>query len=298
MEKRSNFMIELADIDIYSQELLAAQGMLPKARLTMNGYDPANRTMAFRLGDIENIQEEIRRVELRIDDGTYTGKVLMKESGEGIYQAETDLSRFNYKNASLTAVAVGRSGREYSTATMTGDLSLKYNDILSYLDALIDNPQYVVFVAVRDDGSHSLSTEICDRLEQLGIREDLRGHYRWSYYAVITPDGVTEEMAENELSRTGTLDNGAEYSLISQGGLSGAGGGAGRYLTCSVKIDGVDYAVKRIGHNFVVYDPENGCVVDSVEFNTYMGLDPKRIDVADLIDSAMDAQEQMDVGAG
>lgn len=298
MEKRSNFMIELADIDIYSQELLAAQGMLPKARLTMNGYDPANRTMAFRLSNIENIQEEIRRVELRIDDGTYTGKVLMKESGEGIYQAETDLSLFNCKNASLTAVAVGRSGREYSTATMTGDLSLKYNDILSYLDALIDNPQYVVFVAVRDDGSHSLSTEICDRLEQLGIREDLRGHYRWSYYAVITPDGVIEEMAENELSRTGTLDNGAEYSLISQGGLSGAGGGAGRYLTCSVKIDGVDYAVKRIGHNFVVYDPENGCVVDSVEFNTYMGLDPKRIDVADLIDSAMDAQEQMNVGAG
>ena len=60
----------------------------------------------------------------------------------------------------------------------------------------------------------------------------------------------------------------------------------------------MDYAVKRIGHNFVVYDPENGCVVDSVEFNTYMGLDPKRIDVADLIDSAMDAQEQMNVGAG
>ena len=115
---------------------------------------------------------------------------------------------------------------------------------------------------------------------------------------MIEPDSVIEEMSETELSRTGKLSNGAEYSLISQGGLSGAGGGAGRYLTCSVKIDGIEYAVKRIGHNFVVYDPENRCVVDSVEFNTYMGLDPKRIDVADLIETSQNALDQMNVSSG
>ena len=298
MEKRSNFMIELADIDIYSEELLAAQGMLPKAKVAMTGFDKERGLMQFRLTEIENIQEEFERVELSIDDGTYTGKVPMKETGEGIYEADVDVTKFNYKNASLTALVIGRSGRSFKTATMTGDLSLKQSDILSYLDELIANPQYVVFITVRDDGSHSLNTEICDRLERLGIREDLRGHYRFSYYAVIEPDSVIEEMAETELSRTGTLSNGAEYSLISQGGLSGAGGGAGRYLTCSVKIDGVDYAIKRIGHNFVVYDPENRCVVDSVEFNTYMGLDPKRIDVADLIETSQTAQEQMNVTSG
>ena len=57
----------------------------------------------------------------------------------------------------------------------------------------------------------------------------------------------------------------------------------------------MDYAVKRIGLNFVVYDTENSRVVDSCEFNTYMGLDPKRIDVQELIDKAQDAEEQMDV---
>ena len=219
----------------------------------------------------------------------------MKESEESVYTAEADLSGLNYKNASLTAVVIGKSGREFHVATMTGDLSLKYNEINAYLDALIQNPQYTIFVAVRDDGSHSLNTDICDRLERLGIREDLRGHYRWSYYAVIEPEGVTENLSESELSYSGTLPNGAEYSLISQGGLSGAGGGAGRYLTCSVKIDGIEYAIRRIGHNFVVYDTENNCVVDSVEFNTYMGLDPKRIDVADLVENAKTAQEQMNV---
>ena len=298
LEKRSNFMIDLADIDIYSEELLEAQGMLPKARVAMDGFDQKNNLMKFRLTEIENIQEEIRGVELSIDDGTHTEKFPMKETGEGVYEADVDVSGFNYKNASLTAVVIGRSGRRFKTATMTGDLSLKYSDIISYLDALIENPQYVVFVTVRDDGSHSLNTEICDRLERLGIREDLRGHYRFSYYAVIEPDSVIEEMSETELSRTGKLSNGAEYSLISQGGLSGAGGGAGRYLTCSVKIDGIEYAVKRIGHNFVVYDPENRCVVDSVEFNTYMGLDPKRIDVADLIETSQNALDQMNVSSG
>ena len=104
-----------------------------------------------------------------------------------------------------------------------------------------------------------------------------------------------EELSESELSATGTLSDGAEYSVISQGGLSGAGGAAGRYLTCSVKINGVDYAVKRIGLNFVVYDTENSRVVDSVEFNTYMGLDHKRIDVQDLIDKAAAAEDQMEI---
>ena len=106
---------------------------------------------------------------------------------------------------------------------------------------------------------------------------------------------IIEELSEKELSYTGTLSDGAAFSVISQGGLSGAGGGAGRYLTCSVKINGVEYAVQRIGLNFVIYDTEHSCVVDSVEFNTYMGLDPKRIDVKDLIDKAEAEQDQMDV---
>ena len=295
LEKRSNFMIELADINIYSEELLEAQGMMPKASITMDGFDAEAKTMQFILSNIENISEAFKRVELRIDDGNNIQKTVMKESEEAVYTAEVDVSGINYKNASLTAVVIGKSGREFHVATMTGDLSLKHNEICAYLDALLENPQYTVFVAVRDDGSHSLNTDICDRLEKLGIREDLRGHYRWSYYAVIEPGGVTEELSEAELSHSGTLSNGAEYSLISQGGLSGAGGGAGRYLTCSVKIDGIEYAIRRIGHNFVVYDTEHNCVVDSVEFNTYMGLDPKRIDVADLMENAMTAQEQMNI---
>ena len=298
MEKKSGFMIELADIDIYDKELLQAQGKLPKAVITMTGMDPGRESMSFMVSDIENIPEEYQKVELRAGDRDGKGSVTIRaqETEEGIYMAEADLSGFHYKNASLTAVVTGKSGRLYDAATMTGDLTLKQTDIYSYLDALIDNPQYTVLIALRDDGSHSLNREICDRLKKLGLKKEIPGHYRWSYYAVVSPEGVTEELSEKELSCTGTLADGADYSMISQGGLSGAGGGAGRYLRASVKIRGVEYAVNRIGLNFVVYDTENSCVVDSCEFNTYMGLDPKRIDVADLEREAENEQEQMNIG--
>ena len=297
MDKKSNFMIELADIDIYDEELLDAQGLLPEARIKMTGIDMSGKTISFTVSKIENIHEDFKRVELRLEDGNNYVKVNAHrgDGEEDIYYAEADLSAFNYKNCEVTAVVIGKSGREYKTATMTGDLSLKQTEICAYLDALAQNPQYTVFIALRDDGSHSLNTEICDRLFALGLNQDLRGHYRWSYYAIIGPDIFAEELSEKELSHTGTLSDGASFSVISQGGLSGAGGGAGRYLTCSVKIDGVEYAVQRIGLNFVVYDTAHSCVVDSVEFNTYMGLDPKRIDVKELIDKAAAEQDQMNV---
>ena len=296
MDKKSNFLIDLADIDVYSEDLLAAQGKMPQGKIRIEAVDQTAGAMTVSVSEIENIFEKIKRVELVTDDGTNTITTAMQRENEGVYRVSLDPLTFNYKNVSMKAIVTGKSGRQYTIATLTGDLSLKKEEICAYLDELAKNPQYTIFVAVRDDASHSLNEEICTRLAALGLKEDLRGHYRWSYYAVVSPDEIVEELSEEELSRTGTLRDGAPYSVISQGGLSGAGGGAGRYLTCSVKIGGVEYAVQRIGLNFVVYDTENSCVVDSCEFNTYIGLDPKRIDVAELIKTAETAEEQMNIG--
>ena len=297
MEKRSNFMIELADIDIYDEDLLKAQGKLPQALINMAQIDQERQTMLVRVTDIANINEEYGKVELKVEEISGSGRkvVPMEDKGEGIYQAMLDMNSFDYRNARLTAVVTGSSGRKYNVAVMTGNLYLKRTEICEYLDALAEFPEYTVLIALRDDGSHSLNEDICRRLWNLGLLEDIRGHYRWSYYAVIEPDRVIEELSEDELSYSGVLSDGTEYSMISQGGLSGAGGGAGRYLTCSIKIGGTEYAIQRIGLNFVVYDTVNSCVVDSVEFNTYMGLDPKRIDVSELEEAAEAARDQMDI---
>ena len=156
-------------------------------------------------------------------------------------------------------------------------MTLRSWDIYEYLDLLRQNVQYSIFVTVRDDATREITSELQDKLSDLGLETVLPGHYRWSYYGILLPGEETqEEISEKELSCSGTLPDGAQYSVISQGGLSGAGGGAGRYLTCSVKINNVEYAVQRIGLNFVIYDNEHSVVADSVEFNTYDGLGARR----------------------
>ena len=68
MEKRSNFMIELADIDIYDEDLLKAQGKLPQALINMAQIDQERQTMLVRVTDIANINEEYGKVELKSEE--------------------------------------------------------------------------------------------------------------------------------------------------------------------------------------------------------------------------------------
>ena len=183
----------------------------------------------------------------------------------------------NFKSCNIYVYANGKTGRRYEVGRMTGDLTLRTGNIYEYLDLLKNNRQYSIFVAIRDDGTREINSELQDSLAALGLEKTLPGHYRWSYYAIMIPgEKKLEEISTEELSCSGMLPDGAQYSVISQGGLSGAGGGAGRYLTCSVKINDVEYAVQRIGLNFVIYDNEHSVVADSVEFNTYDGLGARR----------------------
>ena len=55
MQKKSNFMNELADINIYDEDLLQAQGLLPKSRITMKKLDYSEGTITFTVSKIDNI---------------------------------------------------------------------------------------------------------------------------------------------------------------------------------------------------------------------------------------------------
>ena len=231
--------------------------------------------------DFKNIYEKINSVEARISDNDDPDGVVtipLKNERKNVYTGHlTGEEGINLKSCNLYIYVNGKSGRNFEAGRVTGDLTLRTGDIYEYLRRLSENRQYSIFVAIRDDGTRQIDTEIQNLLHELGLEETLPGHYRWSYYAVLIPgQEKIEEIGEEELSCTGTLPDGAQYSVISQGGLSGAGGGAGRYLTCSVKINEVEYAVQRIGLNFVIYDNEHSVVVDSVEFNTYDGLGARR----------------------
>ena len=387
LSKKSSFMQELADIDIYDEDLLRAQGLAPSANLQITEIDPENGTMSLSVSDFKNIYEKIKSVEVEAWDNDHPEDVVhvemdaekknfytavlsgyalpgvtieteedgkesegseeaddpagpddaenpaeagdledpgnmeadmetgqeadstdsaedqdsapapeeehreIREDGaeyaeesedavpRGAQSEEADDTRkgLNMKSCNIYVYANGKSGRRYEVGRITGDMTLRTWDIYEYLDLLKQNGQYSIFVTVRDDATREITSDLQDKLSDLGLETVLPGHYRWSYYGILIPgEKKQEEISEEELSCSGTLPDGAQYSVISQGGLSGAGGGAGRYLTCSVKINNVEYAVQRIGLNFVIYDNEHSVVADSVEFNTYDGLGARR----------------------
>lgn len=380
LSKKSSFMQELANIDIYDEDLLRAQGLAPSADLQITQIDPENGTMSLSVSDFKNIYEKIKSVEVEAwdndhpedvirmemdaekknfytavlqgyalpgvaieteeegkeseeteeaedwdesgnpretrdpeeSDHTETGeetdntepaedqdgapvheeehREIREDGAEYAEESEDAIPRgtqaedaddthkgLNMKSCNIYVYANGKSGRRYEVGRITGDMTLRTWDIYEYLDLLKQNGQYSIFVTVRDDATREITSELQGRLSDLGLEITLPGHYRWSYYGILIPgQEKLEEISEKELSCSGTLPDGAQYSVISQGGLSGAGGGAGRYLTCSVKINNVEYAVQRIGLNFVIYDNEHSVVADSVEFNTYDGLGARR----------------------
>lgn len=382
LSKKSSFMQELANIDLYDEDLLRAQGLAPTASIEISEINEEEGTLSFSVSDFKNIYEKIESVEVEAWDndnpdhvirleldkekknyytGSLPGYVLPGEtieeddegegeeaaaedgesggetgadpentenaedtsseenadgiqslgtgSGDSDQSSETvrkeiredgaeyaeesedavpggaeaagdageDLKGLNLKSCNIYVYVNGKSGRRYEAGRMTGDLTLRTGNIYEYLELLRHNRQYSIFLTIRDDGTREINTELQNQLSALGLEEILPGHYRWSYYAILIPgEEKREKISEKELSCTGTLPDGAQYTVISQGGLSGAGGGAGRYLTCSVKINDVEYAVQRIGLNFVIYDNEHSVVADSVEFNTYDGLGARR----------------------
>lgn len=127
-----------------------------------------------------------------------------------------------------------------------------------YLQGLIQS-NCVILIAVNDDAAGSLSRLLINDLKKLGIRTDLQGKYRYSYCAVITPDGVHEDISSNTNVSCGGEIDGVTYNVSSYGSGSGVG-------YCSIVIDGEECSQNKRGLNFVVL--ENGTITDSVCFDT------------------------------
>lgn len=126
-----------------------------------------------------------------------------------------------------------------------------------YLCSLKDR-QYTIFISVKDDASKNLTSTIINDLKSLGISTDLRDYFRYSYCAVIAPDGVLEKLSNELIRLEGTVD-GIEYSVVSAGFESGS--------KSSIILNGDEYSKNCRGLNIVVL--ENGKPVESIAFDTY-----------------------------
>lgn len=132
------------------------------------------------------------------------------------------------------------------------------SDFLNYIGGQSD---YVVCIAVKDEASQSLTAEIVQDFCNMGLEFDLPGKYRWSYLAVIDNGQVIYENLSDKGIKYETIIADSQISLLSAGYDLGN--------NCSIKINGVEYAINSRGINIVVYDKKAGYILDSICVDTF-----------------------------
>ena len=91
--------------------------------------------------------------------------------------------------------------------------------------------------------------------------------YSDSYLAIWESGDVIYEASSNrKLSKSGALNNGDTFTIVSSGWYAGA--------QSQIIIDGVDYSMNKCGFNIVVYNDKSKCVLDSVAFDTHNSSNP------------------------
>lgn len=140
--------------------------------------------------------------------------------------------------------------------------------MVNYLEE-INDPRYIIFMSVKEEGTNALTKEIKAGLEKLRLKTDLTGQFGRSYYAVISGDEIIEEISDIKLEAGGTvMDADISYSVVSAGYDCGC--------VSSIIIDGKEYSINSRGINIVIYNNETNQVVDTVCFDTSENLSEDR----------------------
>ncbi|MCF0114525.1 MAG: hypothetical protein HUJ56_04170 [Erysipelotrichaceae bacterium] len=142
---------------------------------------------------------------------------------------------------------------------------VKEENFIKYLQG-INQDKYIVFMAIKDEGTKALNSECMSALQALGLKENLIGELGTSYIAVIDQGVIHEaKSVEDKLAYSGyNRDGSIAYSVTS------AGVDAGN--ECSIVLNGIDYAANTRGFNIVVYNNETKTVIDQRAFDTYTSV--------------------------
>lgn len=164
-----------------------------------------------------------------------------------------------YALESHTDVQWENTNDYYMQVVKDCNLTRTYN-LEEYLNK-INDPNYTIYMATRDEGVPVLSDSVKMYLANLGIVNDFTEGAGNSYYAVISPGkDIIEETGEEKIYVKGSLpDTDVIYEITSGGWKSN--------ITSSIVLNGTDYSRDCGGMHFVVYDNIRQMVVDSVCFN-------------------------------
>lgn len=183
-----------------------------------------------------------------------------------VFHAETITKRIGEWLTGLYEIEDKRENPEYAKWHEDADYyyrykhQLKLNDAGSFEEYLsgLAGKDYVVCMAVNQDGGAYLSEEAVSLMEQLGAQIDVSANGGKSYLAVLENGFVHAESCSDEVVAYENRVYEHHISMISQGAQSGC--------NASIVIDGVEYAPNGKGFNVVVYDPKLDMILTSRSF--------------------------------
>lgn len=255
LEKRSEFMEELGAVEIY-------------ASADVN-IDYLNETdsIAITVSGIENAGGSIAEMILTLegDDGV-SHEFTLEKAKKGVYTAEIDVSFLPDRRATAQLYASDGSGTRYILDSFYGDLALaRRADFDEYLSEVSNLDHHTVIFAAQDDASRKFAESSKAIMRTMGL-ENLDLYYPNSYIAVLSGGKVLHEEVSDEgaLSHTATLGDGSILTVRSAAFCYGN--------SCSISINGEEYAPGTTGMNIVVYDDLSHTVVSSRVYNLSSGV--------------------------
>lgn len=246
----------------------------PGDEVILPSYTFSSTATAFVLAGAKLVFVDIRPDTMNIDENNLN--ILLKEAMLLLVYVLEQIFMvvfFNLYDMGITNFSRGEVDSNNCTGNLFGNWGLYYDIVggalptdnlrnaVDYLDNNKDD--LIVLLSAKDEASNSLTEEMIQTMQSLGLEFDLANHYRWSYLAVIDSGNVVyEDMSDNKLEQE-TEIAGNKIDMQSAGYETGN--------IASIKINGLEYALNKRGINIVVYDKQANRVIDSVRIDTYIG---------------------------
>ena len=100
LEKRSELLDRLANIDEESPELLAREGKIPTANVEVGAYQSDSGVLPLTVTNIENIQEDIQSVMVAVwssEDQSDLQWIPLEGDEQNGYSVNIDMATFDFK---------------------------------------------------------------------------------------------------------------------------------------------------------------------------------------------------------
>ncbi|MBQ7557212.1 MAG: LTA synthase family protein, partial [Lachnospiraceae bacterium] len=257
--KNSFFMRKLSGVNLEDEDVKQRQGWLPDCDLYVASYDPVKETIEVKADNIINV-EKIKHVYATLydRDGKKLKKKKMNKNPDRSYLCSFEIRGLDRRIGSVEVTAV--ADEKYQVGILKGDLSVQaHESFVDYVNLLRNRDDIALLLAIRGEATEYADGIVLNSLRSLGIYEPLYGRGGIALYAVKDQNGTVYGTDPEGCEYDGTFGDGTEYHVASYSKNSDN--------TCSIEINGKEYAINERGLNIVVYDYSSQSVVDSVSFD-------------------------------